>query len=226
MILIFAAPLAKEIPLSCLAGILVIVAWQMRQVQHFRQLLTAPRDDIAVLMITFLLTVFLDLTVAVQVVVVLAAMLFIKRMSEVTNISVVTREIRDREETVDPNAVSNRQIPAGIEVYEIAGPFFFGAAEKFKDTLRFVGKPPVVLILRLRDVPAIDGSGLNVLGELLNRCKADNTRLMLADVHSQPIVALQRSHLWQQFGEENIFGNLDDALAKARDIIEIPEDGN
>jgi SulP family sulfate permease len=173
---------------------------------------------VLILVLTFLLTVLIDLTVAVQVGVVLSALLFIRTMSEVTNIAVVTRELKDREERFDPNAASMRDIPDDVVVYEINGPFFFGAAEKFKDTLRFVGKTPAVLILRMRDVSAIDATGLNVLSELLFRSRRDGTALLLSDVHAQPIVALQRSHLWEKIGEDCIFGNLDRALDRAREL--------
>jgi len=222
LILMFLAPLAKGIPLACLAGILVIVAWQMSEIQHFKQLMTAPRSDIVVLLVTFFLTVLVDLTVAVQVGVVLAAMLFIRRMSEVTNVGMVTREMRDQEESSDPNAVSRRDIPDGVVVYEINGPFFFGAAETFKDTLRVIDRPPQVLIIRMRYVPAIDATGLNTLGELLRRCQHDGTAFILSDVHAQPIVALQRSHLWSTIGEQNVTGNLDTALQRAREIMGLP----
>jgi len=222
LILVFLAPLAKGIPLACLAGILVIVAWQMSEIQHFKQLMTAPRSDIIVLLVTFFLTVLVDLTVAVEVGVVLAAMLFIRRMSEVTNVGMVTRELRDQDEVTDPNAAARREIPEGVIVYEINGPFFFGAAETFKDTLRVIDKPPQVLILRMRYVPAIDATGLNTLGELVRRCKSDGTKFILSDVHAQPVVALQKSHLWNKIGEENVTGNLDAALQRARNAMGLP----
>ena len=226
-ILMLLAPLARNIPLACLAGILVVVAYQMSEIEHFRQLLTAPRSDVAVLVITFLLTVFVDLTVAVQVGVVLSALLFIRRMSDVAQVGIVTHALReqfardqhDHDELTDPNSLALRKLPEGVEVFEISGPFFFGAAEKFKDTLRYLERTPKALILRMRDVPAIDATGLNVLGELLGRCRQDGTLLVLSDVHAQPIVALQKSHLWEKFGVENITGNLDDALSRVRSML-------
>jgi SulP family sulfate permease len=223
-ILIFLAPLAKGIPLACLAGILVIVSWQMSEIEHFRQLLTAPRSDVLVLLATFLLTVLVDLTVAVQVGVVLAAMLFIRRMSEVTNVGMVTRELRDHEETIDANSVARRTIPESVEVFEINGPFFFGAAESFKDTLRLLERPPKVLILRMRYVNAVDATGLNVISELHRRSLRDGTTVVLSDVHAQPIVALQKSHLWKKLGEENITGNLDTAIGRACEILGVPDE--
>lgn len=229
LILMFMAPLAREVPLACLAGILVVVAWQMSQVQHIKQLLTAPKSDVIVLATTFLLTVFIDLTVAVQVGVVLAAMLFIRNMSEVTNVSAITRELRDREDAWDletANVVSPHASSVGIEIYEIAGPFFFGAAEKFKDTLRFVGKPPVVLILRMRDVPAMDGTGLHVMRELLEKTRQDGTLLLLAEVHARPVEVLQRSGFWDAIGPQNIFGDLSEAVSTAENLVSSTSESN
>lgn len=222
LILLFLTPLAREVPLACLAGILVVVAWQMSQVEHIRQMLTAPKSDVAVLATTFLLTVFIDLTVAVQVGVVLAAMLFIRNMAEVTNISAIRRELRDEDEQYDPNfanAVTAHAAAPGVEIYEIAGPFFFGAAEKFKDTLRFVGKPPAALILRMRNVPAMDATALHVMGELLEKTHRDHTRLLLAEVHARPMEVLQRAGLWEAIGAENIFGTLEEAIESAESAI-------
>ena len=148
-----------------------------------------------------------------------------KRMAEVTNVSMVTRELadgRDNDEEGDPNSVRNRQVPPGVEVFEISGPFFFGAAEQFKDTLSQIARKPRVLIIRLRDVPAIDSTGLHALHELARRCKHDGTLLLLSDVHAQPMFALVRSDMLAELGEENLFGNLDDALDRARQYLELP----
>lgn len=218
LILIFLAPLAREIPLACLAGILVVVAWQMSQIEHLRQLFYGPVSDRLVLVVTFLLTIFVDLTVAVQVGVVLAAMLFIRKMSEVTNVAAITRELKDREEQADPQAISRYDVPEGVEVYEITGPFFFGAAEKFNDSLRFLGKVPAALIIRMRDVPAMDSTGLHVMRELLHKCRASGTHLFLAEVHASPLHTLQRSGLWQDLGPDNVYGDLADALDAARQV--------
>lgn len=225
VILFTCAPLAKMIPLSCLAGILVVVAWNMCEIDRFRHLLRSPRSDVAVLLTTFILTVVVDLTVAVQVGVVLAAMLFIRRMSEITNIGVVTRELRDGEELSgdDPNAIWLRDVPAGVQVYEINGPFFFGAADAFQETMRQLERPPRVLILRMRNVPAIDATGLFALEEFLKRCRRDGTHFLLADVHTQPLTALMRSHLYEQLGEENVTGHIDDALGRARELLNLTQ---
>jgi SulP family sulfate permease len=143
-------------------------------------------------------------------------------MSEVTNVGVVTREFRDATDEPDPNAVELRDIPAGVEVYEINGPFFFGAAESFKETMRFVERPPKVMILRMRNVPVIDATGLHLIHQLHLDCRRDGTLLILSDVHAQPLTALMISAVWEEIGEDNFIGNLDDALNHARKHLGLP----
>jgi SulP family sulfate permease len=194
----------------------------MSEWRTFRSEFRAPKSDAAVLVTTYLLTVFVDLTVAIAVGMVLAAFLFMRRMAEVTNVSVVTREFSDRDMDVDPNAAGRRNIPPGVQVYEINGPFFFGAAEVFKDTVARVSGHPKVLVVRMRDVPAIDSTGLHALGDVVRRSRRDGTLVLLSDVHAQPMVALGRSELLDEIGEENLFGNLDDALNRAREHLGLP----
>src|SRR5207247_1770023 len=150
-------------------GMLVVVAYSMSEWRTFINEFRAPKSDVAVLLTTFLLTVFWDLTVAIEVGMVLAAFLFMRRMAEVTNISALTHEFQDpvNDFETDPNAVRRRVVPAGVEVYEITGPFFFGAAETFKDRLGRIAVRPKVLILRIRHVPAIDSTGLHPLRDLV-----------------------------------------------------------
>jgi len=224
LITLFFGRWAALIPLATLAAILVVVSYHMSEWRTFRSELTAPRSDVVVLLTTFALTVLVDLTVAIGVGMVLAAFLFMRRMAEVTNVSIVTRELADGrdEEDDDPNSVRRRAIPPGVEVFEINGPFFFGAAEQFKDTLGQIAKNPKVLIIRLRDVPAIDSTGLHALHELARRCKHDGTLLLLSDVHAQPMFALVRSDMLAELGEENLFGNLDSALDRARQHLGLP----
>jgi SulP family sulfate permease len=217
------APWAKLIPLCSLAAVLVVVAWGMSEKDHFITLFKAPRSDIAVLLTTFGLTVFAGLTVAVGVGMVLASMLFMRRMSEVTNVGTISRELEDLPDELtdagDPNSLDARHVPHGVEVYEINGPFFFGVADRLKDVLRQVERPPKVFILRMRRVPAIDASGLHALDEFHDKCRRQHTRLLLAGVHAQPIFALTRYGLIDKFGENNLFGNIDDALNEARVIV-------
>lgn len=218
------APYAGKIPLATLAAILVVVAYNMSELDHFKTLFKAPRSDLTVLLTTFGLTVLVDLTVAVGVGMVLASMLFMKRMSEVTNVGEIGDAAEETESTEvlergDPNAIARRDVPNGVEVYEINGPFFFGAADKLKDTLRGIEWPPKVFILRMRRVPAIDATGLHALDEFHDKCRRQGTRLLLAGVHTQPIFAMTKYGLIDKVGEENLFGNIDDALDAARQIV-------
>ncbi|MBX3393780.1 MAG: sulfate permease [Phycisphaerae bacterium] len=219
-IMLLLAPMAGLIPLATLAAILIVVAWNMSEIDHFRSILRAPRSDILVLLTTFGLTVFTDLTIAVGVGMVLASLLFMKRMSDVADISAITSELANGadefEETPDPNAISRRNVPSEVEVYEINGPFFFGMADRLKDTLTQFERPPKVFILRMRRVPSIDATGLHALKEFLGKCRRQGTRLILSGVHAQPLVAFARSGFAPLIGEENMFGNIDDALAAAR----------
>jgi sulfate permease, SulP family len=209
---------ARLIPLATLAGILVMVSYHMSEWRTFRAELRAPRSDLVVLLTTFLLTVLVDLTVAVEVGMVLAAFLFMRRMAEVTNVSAITREFDEGpdEEESDPNSLRRRAVPAGVEVYEVNGPFFFGAAEKFKETITDLRRTPKVLIIRMRNVPAMDSTGLHALQDVVTRFRRLGTRVILSDVHAQPMVALQRSGLPAGLTEDDLVGNIDDALNVAR----------
>jgi SulP family sulfate permease len=224
VITLFVGKYAAVIPLAVLAAILVMVAYHMSEWRTFRSVLSAPRSDVLVLLATFLLTVLVDLTVAIQVGMVLAAFLFMKRMAEVTNVQPVTREyLEDQEDPylTDRDAARRREIPRGVEVYEINGPFFFGAAEAFKERVSFIDGAPKVLIIRMRNVPAMDSTGLHTLGALVRRSRGNGTLVLLSDVHSQPMVALGRSDLLDEIGEDAILGGLDDALLRARQHLGI-----
>jgi SulP family sulfate permease len=224
LITLFFGRWAAVIPLATLAAILVVVAFHMSEWRTFISEFRAPKSDVAVLLTTFLLTVIVDLTLAIEVGIVLAAFLFMRRMAEVTNISVLTHEFIDPVDDFehDPNAVLRRAMPAGVQVYEITGPFFFGAAEMFKDRVGRIAGKPKVLIVRLRHVPAIDSTGLHALRELIHRSRREGMLVILSDVHAQPVVALERSGLYDELGEENIHGNIDDALNRARQYLGLP----
>jgi SulP family sulfate permease len=214
---------AARIPLAVLAAILAMVAYHMSDWRTFLAELRAPKSDVAVLLATFLLTVLVDLTVAIEVGVVLASFLFMRRMSEVTRVNVyrggADEGLDEDDGEQDPDGVALRDVPRGVEVYEIEGPFFFGAAETFKSTLARVAARPRVLIVRLRHVPAIDSTGLHVLEDLRRRCRRDRTRLLLSDVHTQPLAAMERSGFVAALGAENLCGTIDDALAVARERL-------
>ncbi|MFA5805437.1 MAG: SulP family inorganic anion transporter [Melioribacteraceae bacterium] len=220
LIMLFFGKWAKLIPMPTLAAILVIVAYNMSEWRSFKSLLKSPRSDVIVLVTTFLLTVIFDLTIAIEIGMILAVLLFMRRMALVTNVGVITRELIDEDEELpDPNAISKRAIPEGVEVFEINGPFFFGAASTFKDAMRFVEDPPKVRIIYMRNVPAIDATGLHTLREFYNESKKLGTKIILSGVHAQPLFAFTHAGLLDLYGEENIFGNLDDALDHAREFL-------
>lgn len=224
LITLFFGRWAALIPMAVLAAILVVVSYHMSEWRSFRSELRAPKSDVAVLLATFFLTVLVDLTVAVEVGMVLAAFLFMKRMSEVTNVSLVSREFAEEneEENPDPNAIASRSVPPGVEVYEIDGPFFFGAAESFKQAVSSVARRPKVLIVRMRKVPVIDSTGIHALRELTRRSRSEGALLILSGVHSQPVVALTNAGLFDELGEANVCGNIDDALNRAREYLGLP----
>ena len=219
LITLFFGRWAALIPMATLAGILVVVAYHMSEWRTFRTLLSSPRSDILVLLVTFLLTVFIDLTVAIEVGMVLAAFLFMKQMAEVTNVTMITRELADENGASDDESggLLRRQVPPGVEVYEIDGPFFFGAAEAFRNALGQVARKPRVLIIRMRHVPAMDATGLHVLGALIDQARHDHARVILAEVHAQPMVVLTESGLMERVTNATLADSLDEALAMAGD---------
>lgn len=219
LIMLFFGSWAKLIPMASLASILIIVSYNMSEWHSFKALLKSPRSDVIVLLTTFFLTVIFDLSLAIQIGMVLAVFLFMKRMAEVTNVGMITRELEDEEEKPDPNSIDKKQIPAGVEVFEINGPFFFGAASKFKDQMRVVEDPPKVRIIRMRNVPAIDATGMQTIKNFYQDSKEQGTNIILSGVHTQPLYAMTQAGLFDLFGEENIHGNIDDALDRAREIL-------
>jgi SulP family sulfate permease len=178
LILVFAGKWAAMVPLASLAAILVVVAYHMSEWRSFAGLLRAPKSDIVVLILTFGLTVFVDLTVAVQVGIVVAALLFMKRMADITNI-----ELSDENEETP---VAGRAIPDDVQIYEVNGPFFFGAADKLKDVMTEIARPPRVFILRMRNVPAIDATGIHALEQMAKKCRHQGTTLVLTEIREQP----------------------------------------
>jgi SulP family sulfate permease len=224
VIFLFFGRMAAVVPLATLAAIVLFVAYRMAEWRVFKSELSAPKSDAIVMVATFLLTVLVDLTIGIGVGMVLAAFLFMKRMAEVTNVTLISRELQEGGSNPDHSgAIYRRKIPPGVEVYEINGPFFFGAAEKFKDTLSEVSKKPKVLIIRMRHVPAIDSTAMHALRDLVRRTRRDGTVVFFSDVHAQPLVALGRSELLDEIGEENLFGNIDEALAAAAERAERTE---
>ena len=222
LITLFFGRWAALIPMATLAGILVVVAYHMSEWRTFRGMLSAPRGDIAVLLVTFGLTVFVDLTVALGVGMVLASFLFMQKMAAATHVTAITELFADEEAESDDllsGAVASGAIPPGVQIYEIDGPFFFGAADKFKETIGSIQRAPAVLILRMRNVGLLDATGMALIKELVKKGKREGTTLILAGVHEQPREAMARSGLLEAIGPENIGADLTDALVRARVVV-------
>ncbi len=226
ILMLLLAPYASQIPLAVLAAILIVVAWNMAEIDHFKSIFRA-RADRLVLLTTFGLTVLTDLTKGVGVGMVLAAFLFMKRMTDVTIVGGIRQEMEEKEDEfadlIDPNSITRRALPAHTEVYEINGPFFFGVADRLQDTLRGLERPPKVFILRMRRVPAVDATGMHALDEFQHKCRKQGTVLLLSGVHSQPIYAMTQYGLVDKIGMENMHANIDEALNHARQIVGEPE---
>jgi len=213
LVLLFFGRLVTYIPLAGLAAILVVVAYHMSDWRTLVAEMKAPKSDVVVLLTTFGLTVLIDLVIAIEVGMVLAAFLFMRRMAEVTSVAAVRQEFDGGR---SPEGEALPELPAGVVVYEIEGPFFFGAAEKFKETLGEISRKPRVLVLRMRHVSAIDSTGLNALKDLIRRSRKDGTRVILSGIHAQPMAALARAGLLDELGEENLVGSLPEALEVIR----------
>lgn len=215
LILLFLAPLTKHIPMACLAGVLVIVSYNMSEWRTFRSLLKNPRSDVAVLLATFVLTVLFDLTIAIEIGLLLAMLLFMRRVMETTKISVrknrldlsAEGEIRHDDEILD--------IPEGVEVYEIDGPFFFGIANKFDEYMKQSADHPSVRIIRMRKVPFMDSTGLHNLESLCRLAARENIRIILSGVNDTVRELLIKNGLDAHIGAENICSNIHEALTKA-----------
>lgn len=218
LILLFLGPLTKHIPMACLAGVLIIVAYNMSEWRIFSSLLKNPKSDVVVLLVTFFLTVIFDLTIAIEIGILLAMVLLVKRVSETSTISVVTNELNmssDGEKTADNDKLI---LPEGIEVYEIDGPFFFGIANKFEESMRKINKKrPNVRIIRMRKVPFIDSTGLHNLESLYRLSAKENIQMVLSGVNDSIKEMLDKTGLADKIGKENICSNINDALERAKE---------
>ena len=220
LILLFLMPLAQYIPMACLAGVLVIVSYNMSGWRTFLALMKNPKSDVTVLLITFFLTVIFDLTVAIEVGLLIACVLFMKRVMETTEISVIRDEI-------DPNKESDLEVheehltlPKGVEVYEINGPYFFGIATKFEEIMSQLGDRPKIRIIRMRKVPFIDSTGIHNLTNLCVMSQKENIHIILSGVNDKVHKVLERSGFYELLGEDNICSNINEAVAKARESVE------
>lgn len=220
LILLFLGPLTKHIPMACLAGVLVIVSYNMSEWRTFRSLLKNSKADVAVLLTTFFLTVIFDLTIAIEVGLLLAMLLFMKRMSETTKVSVVKDRLDLSSEGEILHEEEKLNLKKGVEVYEIDGPFFFGIANKFDECMKILGDKPKVRIIRMRKVPFMDTTGLHNLESLYRLAEKEKIRIVLSGVNEEVHKVLMKSELANKIGEENICSNIQEAVEKANAIVE------
>ncbi|HOU38000.1 MAG TPA: SulP family inorganic anion transporter [Treponemataceae bacterium] len=216
LILLFFGKWASLIPLSTIAAVLMVVAYNMSELRLFTRMFKNPKSDVAVMLATFLLTVFLDLTVAIGIGVLLAVFLFMRRVSEATTMQYLSRYSSDESTAEDGVQEILSSIPDDIQVFEVNGPFFFGVADRFKDTIASLDKKPRVMILRMRKVLSIDATAIRAIESIYTRTQRDGTRLILSGVHTQPLLALIKCGFMDEIGKENICGTLEEALQAAQ----------
>lgn len=222
MIFLFLMPLAQYIPMACLAGVLVIVSYNMSGWRSFASIMKNPKSDVIVLVVTFLLTVIFDLTIAIEVGLICACLLFMRRMAETTDVKVISDEIDPEEEQSDfqMGNLEHLTIPEGVEVYEINGPYFFGAGNKFEDLMSTMGhQRPKVRIIRMRKVPFVDSTGIHNLTNLCAMSQAEGIQVVLSGVNEKVQAVLHKAGFDQMLGEENICSHINIALQRAKSLI-------
>ena len=217
LIFLFFMPLAKYIPMACLAGVLVIVSYGMSGWRSFLALMKNPKSDVTVLLITFFLTIIFDLTVAIEVGLIIACLLFMKRVSEITDVKAVTDEINEESDMIKDNA-EHLTIPEGVEVYEINGPYFFGAGNKFEEVMAAFGDRPKVRIIRMRKVPFVDSTGIHNLTNLCEMSHNEGIEVVLSGVCEKVHKQLEKARFYDILGNKNICSHINLALERAKEI--------
>lgn len=221
LIFLFLMPLAKYIPMACLAGVLVVVSYGMCGWRSFLELMKNPMSDVTVLLITFFLTIIFDLTIAIEVGLIIACLLFMKRMSETTDVKAITEEIDlNQDAEFSTGNLDHLIIPQGVEVYEINGPYFFGAGNKFEEIMASFGDRPKVRIIRMRKVPFVDSTGIHNLTNLCEMSKKEGIQIVLSGVREKVNGQLEHAGFYHLIGEENICSHINLALKRANEIIE------
>ncbi len=224
LILLFLGPLTGHIPMACLAGVLVVVSYNMSEWRTFKQLLKGSKSDVSVLLATFFLTVFFDLTIAIMVGILMAMVLFMRRISEFTNISVSRQELDLSHESEISNGEEVLDIPTGVEVYHIDGPFFFGVASKFDSVMYLIDEASLVRIIRMRRVPFMDSTGVHNLAALVRSSQNKGIKIILSGVNSSVRETLNSANFEDLIGAEYICDNISDALALAKEYIDNNQD--
>jgi len=223
LIFLFLMPLAQYIPMACLAGVLVIVSYGMSGWRSFASIMKNPKSDVIVLWVTFLLTVIFDLTIAIEVGLICACLLFMRRMAETTDVKVISDEINPEEESSDfqMGNLEHLTIPKGVEVYEINGPYFFGAGNKFEEIMGALGRGarPKVRIIRMRKVPFVDSTGIHNLTNLCLMSKQDGIQVVLSGVNPTVQQTLHKARFDELVGTDNICSHINLALERANQLL-------
>lgn len=212
-------PLAQYIPMACLAGVLVVVSYNMSGWRTFKALLKSPKSDVAILIITFLLTVIFDLTVAIEIGLIIACLFFMKRVSESVDVRIIQDEIDPTDGTDLPSEKENLVIPPQTEVYEINGPYFFGAGNRFDDLISRMRQQPKVRIIRMRRVPFVDCTGIHNLAILCERSKKEGIQIVLSGVQTDVKVVLEKAGIAEIIGTDNICNHINAALQRAKELV-------
>ena len=221
IIFLFLMPLAQYIPMACLAGVLVVVSYGMSGWRSFMAMTRRnPKSDVTVLLLTFFLTIIFDLTVAIEFGLICACLLFMRRMAETTEVHAIFNEIDLNEDAdMERGNLEHLTIPKDVEVYEINGPYFFGAGNRFEDIMARYGHHPKVRIIRMRKVPFIDSTGLHNLENMCHMCQKEGITVVLSGVNPTVEAVLRRNNFEQLLGEKNICNHIDLALARAKELI-------
>lgn len=221
LIFLFLMPLAKYIPMACLAGVLVVVSYGMSGWRSFLALMKNPKSDVTVLLITFFLTIIFDLTIAIEVGLIIACLLFMRRMSETTDVHIISNEINPDDEDSDMHLgnIEHLTIPKGVEVYEINGPYFFGAGNRFEEIMATLGDRPQVRIIRMRKVPFVDSTGIHNLTNLCEMSQKEGIQIVLSGVTEKVHSQLDKAGFYDIVGQDNICSHIDIALDRAKEII-------
>lgn len=221
LIMLLAGQWAGLIPMATLAGILMVVAWNMSEMHAFRSIMKGPKTDKVVLLTAFLLTVIFDLVLAIEIGMVLAAFLFMKKMADISHVSLKKQDFAEDTGETDANTIMQRSIPGSVAVFEINGPLFFGTVHKFRESIS-LNSDYKVLIIRMRNVPYMDTGGLRTLEDIHEQCRKSHVHLLISDIHTQPLFISESAGFLEKIGIDNVLGNLDEAINHARGILGLP----
>ena len=221
LIFLFLMPLAQYIPMACLAGVLVVVSYNMCGIPSFLGILRNPKSDVTVLLVTFFLTIIFDLTIAIEVGIVIACLLFMRRMAETSDVKLVSDIDVEAESDLQSNQDEHLVVPEGIQVYEINGPYFFGAGNKAEELMSSLRDLPKVRIIRMRRVPFIDSTGIHNLTNICIMSKKQNVDVVLSGVNPKVHAVLEKAHFYDIIGEDHICSHIDLALEKAKELANV-----